>query len=152
MIKNINLHDNYKPNDVNFITSKKNDIDLINFVIRNNAAAAAAVSTKDYNSVKSSKSNNRSNNSISSKSRSSKSRSRKSRSSKNRRSKFNKISIYNSISIPKIKLNQKISIKEIKEYLLILGIVKNNNNCPDDIFKYLYLSSLYDNINITKYN
>jgi hypothetical protein len=79
------------------------------------------------------------NNASLTKSRSSKSRSRSRLSKCRSRSKKIKKKIYNNVSI-----------LEIREYLSIIAVIKPNTNCPDELLKYLYLSTLYDNINIKK--
>jgi hypothetical protein len=129
MIKNININEHYDPYaeggtpKANFINCQS-DINLFNIINKNNASLT--------------------------KSRSSKSRSRSRLSKCRSRSKKIKKKIYNNITLPKITLKQNVSILEIREYLSIIAVIKPNTNCPDELLKYLYLSTLYDNINIKK--
>ena len=49
--------------------------------------------------------------------------------------------------LPKIELNENISSSEIREFLTCLEVI-TNRNAPIDLLKYIYISIVYENINI----
>ena len=147
MIKNININNNYSNDNINLELTE-----FINKSSENNLS--------NYKSGKSETSKSRNSRSGKSKSRNSRSGKSKSRNSRSINNKSETNRLKNSrikckcnnkiIYLQKINIDN-VSMYEIKEFLLLLDIIKSNNNTPNEILKYIYKSIVYDNININKY-
>ena len=135
-LENLNL--NFSKEAYDFQNSINNEESLINSVGKSKGSRSKGSRSKGIRSK-----------GIRSKGSRSKGSRSKSGRSKSGRSKSKKL-IYNNIYIPKITLEQKIPITEIREYLSLIGVIKSNSDSPDDILKYLYISTMYSNINIKK--
>ena len=135
-LENLNL--NFSKEAYDFQNSINNEESLINSVGKSKGSRSKGSRSKGIRSK-----------GIRSKGSRSKGSRSKSVRSKSGRSKSKKL-IYNNIYIPKITLEQKIPITEIREYLSLIGVIKSNSDSPDDILKYLYISTMYSNINIKK--
>lgn len=121
MIKNINVEEYYNP-------ETKNNIDLTPFINQTSASASAP--------SRRSSSEHR--------------RHRRTRSKHKNRSKKHYIN-RRTIRLPRIALDTDLSMVEIREYLVMIGLIKPNSSAPEDLLKYLYLSADDEIINVKKH-